>query len=252
MQWDLGRLAHAPEEEEERDRRDEHASRHQRAGRSLEDRKHVQRPERRVEHEHRDQESEVADPVHDERLLAGVRVLAVLVPEPDEEVGAEPDALPADEHQQVVRREHEHQHEEDEEVEVREVPRVAPVVTHVTDAVDVDQTAHARHDQRHQQRQLIEQEGDAHVEVAGAEPRPVGDERRFVRWSSPHGGEVPERQRERPEDCERTHDRGHRLVLPPSERSEPVQRRPQKRQAEDESREDRMILAHRRISLAAC
>ena len=39
-----------------------------------------------------------------------------LIPEPDQQVRAEPDAFPADEHQRVVRAQDEDQHEEDEQV----------------------------------------------------------------------------------------------------------------------------------------
>ena len=69
-------------------------------------------------------EAEVADAVDDERLLAGVGRRLLLEPEADQQVRAEADALPADEHHQEVGAEHEHEHERREQVQVREVARV--------------------------------------------------------------------------------------------------------------------------------
>ena len=70
-------------------------------------------------------EAEVADAVDDERLLAGVGGEVLVVVEADQQVRAEPDAFPADEHDHVVRPEDEEQHHEHEEVEVGEEARVA-------------------------------------------------------------------------------------------------------------------------------
>ena len=77
----------------------------------------------------------------------------------DQQVGGETYALPADEHQQEVLRQHQRQHEKHEEVEVGEETPVSLFVRHVADGVDVDQKAHAGDDQQHDQRQRVEQEG---------------------------------------------------------------------------------------------
>ena len=62
----------------------------------------VQRAERRPEQQHAEHEREIADAVDDERLLARVGRRLLLVPEADQQVGAEADALPADEHDREV------------------------------------------------------------------------------------------------------------------------------------------------------
>ena len=100
----------------------------------------VERAEVRDQGEHADQEGEVADAVDDERLLArrGAGTLLVVV-EADQEVGAEPHALPADEHDQVVVAQDQQQHRAHEQVQVGEVAAVARLVAHVADGVDVDQ-----------------------------------------------------------------------------------------------------------------
>src|SRR5262249_19540191 len=65
-------------------------------------------------------EAPVADAVDDEGLHPRGGLLVVLVPEADEQVAAEADALPAEEHHDEVVPEDEEQHREDEEVQVRE------------------------------------------------------------------------------------------------------------------------------------
>ena len=69
------------------------------AGRDLRDLREVDAAEVREHQEHGDEEAEVADAVDDERFLARGRRVVGLVVEADQEVGAESDAFPADEHQ---------------------------------------------------------------------------------------------------------------------------------------------------------
>ena len=90
-------------------------------------------------------------------FLPASRRRLLLEPEADQQIRAEPDAFPADEHHQEVAAEHEHQHERREQVQVREVAgERRRSVLHVADRVDVDQQADAGHDQHHHRRQGIE------------------------------------------------------------------------------------------------
>ena len=132
------------------------------------------------QHEHRDEESEVADAIDDERFLPGVGVGLVVEPEPDQQVGAESDAFPADEQHGIVRAKHQHQHEEDEQIQIREEARVSGIFAHVADAEDVDQRSDTGDDEHHHHRQLIELERSIDLQVAGRHPAEVRlDERRF-------------------------------------------------------------------------
>jgi hypothetical protein len=131
--------------------------------------------------EHGDQEAGVADPVHDHGLLAGDgvadTVLALVVPEADQQVGAQPDSLPAHEqHQEVVGRYQDH-HGGDEQVEVDEeawvagrVALVAHVLVHIADSVDMDQRPHAGHHQHHRHRQGIHPESPRHAQLTDRDP----------------------------------------------------------------------------------
>ena len=89
-------------------------------------------------------------------LLPGVGGELLHEVEADQQVAAQPHAFPADEQQQVVRRQHQHQHEEHEQVQVGEEAVVAAFVRHVADGVDVDQRADAGDDQQHDRGQPVD------------------------------------------------------------------------------------------------
>ena len=131
----------------------------------------VERAGVRREQEHRAEQAEVADAVGDERLLAGRGVGELVVPEADEQVRAEADALPPDEQHREVVRQDERQHREDEEVQVREEPGEARVVRHVGGRVEVDEEADAGDDQHHHADERVDAEadvdGDARAVAAG-------------------------------------------------------------------------------------
>ena len=104
------------------------------------------------------QEAEVADAVGDERLLARGGREILLEVEADEQVAAQADAFPAQEHHQQIGAQHEVEHREHEEVQVGHeavVPAVLALLRHVTRGKEVDQEAHARHQQCHRARKRI-------------------------------------------------------------------------------------------------
>src|SRR5207237_2417162 len=102
-----------------------------------------ERYEGHVEQEQRDQKADVADADHDERLLPRVSIRLIEIPETDQKIRAQSDALPTDEHDGIAGSHHKNQHESDEQIEVREIARIPWIVPHVTDAEDVDQHSHA-------------------------------------------------------------------------------------------------------------
>jgi hypothetical protein len=117
-----------------------------------------------------EREPEIADTVDDERLLGRERRGALAEPEADEQVAAQPDQLPRDEHDQPRVREDQQQHGEHEEIEVGEEPPVARVVAHVPDRVDVDEQADRGDDDQQAGRQRVDEEADFDDEVAGRDP----------------------------------------------------------------------------------
>jgi hypothetical protein len=130
------------------------------------------------QHRHRAEQTEVADAVRDEGLLAGRGVLLFGEPEADQQVAAEADALPADEQDGQAVAEDQHQHREDEQVEVREEAVVPRVVLHVLARVQVDEEAHPRHDEHHRRGHRVGAEADLERDHAAGDveihPAPGG------------------------------------------------------------------------------
>jgi hypothetical protein len=227
----LGALAGGAHEEEEHDPVD----RRLRKRRTFrEDDVKAERPDLIEEQKHRHQEGEVPNPIDDERLVRRCAVAKVGVPEADEQVRAEADALPAQkEHRQVVRQ-HEVEHGEDEEVQVRKEAPKPLIAVHVPDGIGVDHAADAGHDQRHKQRQLIDAVREAHVEVARRHPRKEVNDDRLA--GERH--EQPDRQRERNRHNRRPERSDERLPLPQlwqKQRREAVDHGPEQRKQKDET-----------------
>ena len=112
----------------------------------------------------------VADAVHHEGLEPGRGGAVALVPEPDEQVGAEPHPLPAHEEEREAAAEHQQQHEEGEEVQVREEADAVVVVGHVAQRVDVDERADAGDDQHHHARERVDEQAEGDAEAADLDP----------------------------------------------------------------------------------
>ena len=167
-QRNLGALARGPDEQQQRNDRQhpEMAGLDRHGGCRALDAGEVERAERPKQQEDAEDESPVTDAVRDEGLLPGVARAWFLVPVADQQVRAETDTFPPDEHHQHVAAQHQQQHEEAEQVEVAEEPRhaAARLVVHVRGRVDVDQGADARHHQQHHRRQRIEPEAPRHLQ----------------------------------------------------------------------------------------
>jgi len=179
VERDLRRLPRRAEEEEQprrgRDRGQQGRVRlHHRVGEERLPRGRGGPSERPEDHEHPDEEAEVADPVHDEGLHPRGGLLRVLVPEADQEVAAEPDPFPADEEHGERVRQHQQDHREHEEVQVGEVPREAAVVGHVADRIDMDEEADPRDEEEHHAGERVEEEPEVDPERARRDPGEEG------------------------------------------------------------------------------
>ena len=139
----------------------------------VEHRGEIERPELLEHVEHGQRESEIADAVHDECLVAGVGGELLVEVEPDQQVAAQAHAFPPDEQHQVVGGQHQHQHEEHEEVQVGEEAVIAAFVRHVADGVDVDQRADAGDHQQHHGGEPVHRQIAADVQGAALDPGEV-------------------------------------------------------------------------------
>ena len=166
LQRELAGLAGRAEQQQERHGQDHAAAELVDA---VEDVGVVDRAEVGEHHEDGDRETGVTDAVHEERLLAGGRRARAQVPEGDQQVGREADALPAEVQHHVVVAEDQQQHRRDEQVEVAEELPAARVVVHVTHRVEVDQGADTRDQQDEHRRQRVEQQTQVDLEVPDAD-----------------------------------------------------------------------------------
>ena len=172
VERNLRRLAGRGDEEEQTDER--HRAGRQQGGvrfdRAERQRPYVVRGQTPEQDEQPEQESGVADAVDDERLLAGVGLLRVGVPEPDQQVGAQADAFPADEQQQQVVAQHQQQHRRGEQVKVREIARRVRVLGHVADRIHVDEKPDAGDDDDHRRGQRVHAQRDVDGQRTGLQP----------------------------------------------------------------------------------
>ena len=103
-------------------------------------------------------EAEIADAVDDERLDRRGVGGGLLVPEADEQIAREADALPAEEHLDEVVGRHQHQHGEGEEREIGEEARPVRILVHVADRIEMHERGDGVDDDEHHHRQRVDPE----------------------------------------------------------------------------------------------
>ena len=172
VERDLRRLSRSADKEEERDQG--HLLRPEEMGASLQCRK-INTPDPLTAHfpdEEQDaqEKAEIADPVNNKSLVAGYSIRVILVPEANQEVRAEPHALPADKEEQEIIGHDQHQHKKDKEVEIGEVAHHPLVMAHVSERIDVNQQADAADDQKHDRAQGVDLEGNLRLKRSRLDP----------------------------------------------------------------------------------
>ena len=196
MQRHLGRLAdrpakdqHAGHGEVNRVRREDGAdvrrelAEHQRAGRPPQEKDAEKEPE-------------VADAVDDERLLARVRGGVLFEIVPDEDVGAEPDQLPEDEHHHEIVGEHDAEHRKEEQGQPRKIPPVALLGLHVADRIGEDEGRDCRHHDKHHLAEMVNRHPDRNPQgVTDFDPRKLQRDRRVGLEKHPPAQHAPGRGR---------------------------------------------------------
>ena len=145
---------------------------------------------------------------------------ALVVPEPDQEIRAQPDELPRGEDGQPVVPEDEEQHAEHEEVEVGEEAPAARVVRHVAHRVEVDEHADRRDDDQEARGQVVDVEGDVDAELAGGDPLPEEHGRSVLVARGQLVGHHDHRDRPRGDDPEERDEEGETPDPAPEEGGE--------------------------------
>ena len=116
---------------------------------------------------------EVADAVDEERLLRRLAGGGLLVVVADQQVAAQPHALPPEvEHDEVLPHD-QVRHGEDEQPQVREEPPVADLALHVPGGEDRDEEPDPADDAEHHGGQRVEERASPDVEEPAVQPSPV-------------------------------------------------------------------------------
>src|SRR6266436_477736 len=123
-----------------------------------------------VEPDHTEKKSHVADTRGDECLLCSGRGTRSLDPEPDQQIGSEPDKFPKNEKQKQTVRDDQPEHRAGEKREVREEAGEIFVVGHVASAEDKNAKPHQRNHHEHRGSQRIEEKSEAQRLLAEREP----------------------------------------------------------------------------------
>ncbi len=98
--------------------------------------------------ENAERETEVADAVDDERLDRRGVGRGLLIPEADEQIRGEADALPAKEHLHEIVGRHQHQHGESEQRQIGEEARPIRVLVHIADRIEMHEARNRRRRRR--------------------------------------------------------------------------------------------------------
>ena len=93
----------------------------------------------------------IAHTCHDEGFSPRAPVHRILVPKPDEQITAQPDALPTEIQQQEIVRQQQRHHAGHEQVHVGEEAAVTLVGSHEFGGIQVDQEAYERDHEHHHQ-----------------------------------------------------------------------------------------------------
>jgi hypothetical protein len=220
VQGELCALAGHPGEQQQQGRRQR--------GRRVVVREHVTDPEtarRDAQHRDAEQEPDVTDPGHHERLHRRLRRLRQSPVVADQQVGADAHDLPADQQHDQVTGHHHEQHRRGEETDLRRVGRVPLVVVQVGHRVDLHRERHDRDRESHVQggggdRDTggDQQVTEAHPLVAGDDPATTGqqqadDDQRPGRPGDAEPGRPPPSRpaavRRREHQPEQSEDRGY-------------------------------------------
>src|SRR5262245_66596383 len=106
----------------------------------------VERPEQQ---EHAQDKAKITDTIDDEGFVAGARIVVVLIPKSDQGIGAQSHPLPTYEHQQQAVAQNQGEHGGSKKIEVGEEAPEGLVIMHVTDGINMDQTADAGYYEYH-------------------------------------------------------------------------------------------------------
>ena len=169
---ELRRLAHrAAEQTEPGDRKERPA--HLSFGDALEDAVVTEHAQLGEQDHDPDEEAQVPHPVYQEGLLARRRRCRFLVPEPDQQIGAQPHQLPEHVEQEKVVYDDQAEHGEGEQRQEAEEPGVARIARHIPHGIQVHQPADHGHHHQHDDGDVVHQQAHRDRHEVEIQPDPA-------------------------------------------------------------------------------
>jgi len=174
-------------------------------GRGLEDHVEVDRVGQEEQQEDPQREAEVAHPVDHERLDRGGVGAWLAVVEPDQQIGRDAHAFPAEEHLHQVVGGHQHQHGEGEERQIGEEARLVvlallPVLVmgHVAEGIEMHERRDGGDHHQHDRGQPVDADRPRRVETARGDPAHQLDMLRLALEPEEHDPAQQHRQEQQP------------------------------------------------------
>jgi hypothetical protein len=149
----------------------------------------IDRADEIEQREYAERETEVADAVDDKSLDRGRVRRRLVVPEADQQIAREADALPSEEQLHEVVRGHQHQHREGEQREIAEETRPAGILVHVADGIEVHEAGDRRHDDQHHGGQRVDAQRPVDRQLAGQHPGEYRNAQRLTVEADLHEGD---------------------------------------------------------------
>ena len=208
----LGGFTDSAAEEEERDQRAEDQAVFRGKGVEFGQVDRVVGP---VAHHDPEEKTEVADAVGDEGFFRGCGGRGFFVPVVDEQIGAETDQLPKNEHHEKIVGENDAEHRKHENRKTAEVAGFGRVVVHVAEREDMHTDADDTDDAEHEGGEVVELEAERERERA--ELQPLGRGVETVGVAAEREGEAGDGDGERGGERDR---RGQRALPAEKERDD--------------------------------
>ncbi len=134
----------------------------------------------RKDQKYPDQYAPIANAIHHKGFFCRTACFVFLDVIADQQIGTQPDAFPADEHQQKIICQNKRQHREHEKVQIREESVKTFIAMHVADGEDMYQQPYKCDKKRVYSAKAIHTEPKIRPELADLDPRPEVIENRLI------------------------------------------------------------------------
>ena len=114
--------------------------------------------------------AEITDTIDQKRLHIGENRCRAGIPKPDQQIGHQPNRLPAEEKLKEVVRHYQHHHREGEKRYIGEKALIAVIIFHVAHGVDVNAQGHTADHHHHHGSDRVDQKSDLELDLTDLGP----------------------------------------------------------------------------------